>query len=420
MKILVRKYGGTSVADGDRLRRVARSVAEAHLATPTVVVVSAQGDSTDRLLRTAADAGAVRPTRETDQLLATAECASAALLAMTLQAAGVPAVSLTGGQAGIRVAGPPGAGRVVDIDPAPIRALLETGAVVVVAGFHGVDDAGTVVTLGRGGSDTTAVAVAVALDAVRCEIYTDVDGVCSADPRVVETARQWPTVEIGPMVELAFAGARVLHPRAVELAATRRVELLVANSFHDRPGTVIACEGDRAGLEEHRIVAVTSDLDVTRVLIRAGATNRDAAVDVLNVFARHNAPVDLVARSGPFEDEFRMGFTMRHSDLASVGDELRRVVAATGGTMVLDEPVGKISMIGTGMLNRPQYTAEMLATLADAGIAISWISTSQLRTSVIVPADRAREAVALLHERFLCDEHDSDHDSAGSMAHARG
>ncbi|HEX6352817.1 aspartate kinase [Actinophytocola sp.] len=415
MDILVRKYGGTSVADLDRMRGVALSVARAHLTTPTVVVVSAQGDATDRLLRTAVDAGMVRPTRETDQLLATAECASAALLAITLQAMDVPAVSLTGGQAGISVAGPPGAGRVVHIDPAPIRALLETGAVVVVAGFHGVDDTGTVVTLGRGGSDTTAVAVAVALDALRCEIYTDVDGVCSADPRIVETARQRPTVEIEPMVELAFAGAKVLHPRAVELAAARRVELLVANSLHDRPGTVIAPKGgDHAGLEEHRIVAVTSDLDVARVLIRAGTTNRDAAVDVLNVFARHNAPVDLVARSGPYEDEFRMGFTMRHSDFAIVGDELNRVVTATGGTMVLDERVGKISMIGTGLLNRPQYTADMLAILAAAGIAMSWVSTSQLRTSVIVPVDRAHEAVALLHERFLCDEH------ADSMAIATG
>jgi aspartate kinase len=410
VNILVRKYGGTSVADLERMRAVARSVAEAQRETPTVVVVSAQADSTNRLLRTAADAGAVRPTRETDQLLVTAECASAALLAITLQAIGVPAVSLTGGQAGIRVSGPPGVGRVADIDPAPIRTLLDAGTVVVVAGFHGVDDTGTVVTLGRGGSDITAIAIAVALDAPRCEIYTDVDGVCSADPRIVETARQLPTVEMDSMVELAFAGAKVLHPRAVELAATGRIDVLVANSFHDRPGTVIPRRrGDQAGLEEHRIVAITSDLDVTRVLIRAGATNRDAAVDVLDVFARHNAPVDLVARSGSFEDEFRMGFTMRHSDFAIVGDELQRVVGATGGTMVLDEQVGKISLIGTGMLNRPQHTAGMLATLADAGIAISWISTSQLRTSVVVSADRAHEAVALLHEQFLCDENaDSD------------
>ncbi|MFL6125439.1 aspartate kinase [Actinophytocola sp.] len=402
----MRKYGGTSVADLDRMRGVARSVAEARLTKPTVVVVSAQGDTTDRLLHTAADAGTVRPTRETDQLLATGECASAALLAMTLQAMGVPAVSLTGGQAGITVDGPPGAGRVVDIDPTPIVALLETGAVVVVAGFHGVNDTGTVVTLGRGGSDTTAIAIAVALDAPRCEIYTDVDGVYSADPRIVETARLLPAVEMASMVELAFAGAKVLHPRAVELAASRRVDVLVASSFHDRPGTVIPRRSsDHAGLEDHRIVAITSDLDVIRVLIRAGGTNRDAAVDVLEVFARHNAPVDLVARSGPFEAEFRIGFTMRHSDFAVVGENLGQVVATTGGTMVLDEGVAKISLIGTGMLNRAQYIAGTLAVLADAGIAISWISTSQLRTSVIVPAERAHEAVALLHDRFLCDEH---------------
>ncbi len=403
MELLVRKYGGTSVADGERMRQVAASVAAAHRRTPTVVVVSAQGATTDALLRQAAESGERRTTRETDQLLATGECASAAVLAMALEAQGVSAVSLTGGQAGISVVGPPGEGRIAAVRTDRVHRHLAEGRVVVVAGFQGTNAEEDVVTLGRGGSDTSAVALAAELAAGRCEIYTDVDGVFSADPRVVPTARLLDRVHMDVMVEMAFAGARVLHSRAVELAATRSIEVHVRSSFRDGPGTVIARGDDPTMLEDCGVLAIAHDLNVARVLVRAERTRHDPAVDVLGVFARHNAPVDLVARSGPFEDEFRMGFTIRLSDLAQVGPELREVVAAAGGTVLFDQDIAKVSLIGTGLLNRPQYTAQLLSTLAAAGIAISWVSTSQLRTSVTVPADRVLDAVALLHKEFDLD-----------------
>lgn len=411
MDILVRKYGGTSLADEARLRAAATSVAEAARDRRTVVVVSARGATTDELLTLAGDLGAGTSdpamAREVDQLLATGEQASAALFAITLRGMGVPAVSLTGAQAGVRVTGPAGAGRIAAIDPSAMLARLDEGNVVVVTGFQGVDDAGEVVTLGRGGSDTTAVALAVALGAPQCEIYTDVDGVFTADPRVVPTATALPEVGMDPMVELAFAGAKVLHSRSVELASVHGVDLAVRSALRSTPGTVVAPGGDEPPLESHAVLAVAHDVDVTRVLIRADgptADSTDLAVAVLLMFARHNAAVDLVARSGAYETEFRMGFTARRNELPALLPELRALVENAGGSVVLDEDVAKVSLLGTGLLNRPQFTAAMLAALADAGIATSWISTTQLRISVVIPADRAAEAVALLHKEFGLDQ----------------
>lgn len=408
MEIVVRKYGGTSVADAACLFRAAASVAALHAAgTAVVVVVSAQGNTTDELLRRAAEVGGAAVTRETDQLLATGECASAALMAIALSATGVPAVSLTGAQAGVVATGPPGAGLVTDVDTTRIRAHLAQRRVVVVAGFQGVNFHGDLLTLGRGGSDTTAVALAAVLDAAACEIYTDVDGVYSADPRVVTTARVLPEVRADVTVEMAFAGAKVLHPRAAELAAAQDIEVRVRSSFTEGRGTRIPRRTDRAGLEDHGVTAVTHDLDVVRVLIRSDGPHRDLAADLLAVLAECNAPLDLVARSGPFEDEFRMGFTMRRADLARVAPALRETAASVGGTVVLDERVAKVSVIGVGLLSRPEYTARLLTVLADAGIPTSWLFTSQLRTSVTVPLDRTLRAVALLHEELLPDREPS-------------
>jgi len=404
MDIVVRKYGGTSLAGPERVRRAAASVAEAHAAgSSLVVVVSAQGDTTDSLLRQAAELGGVATSRETDQLLATGECASAALMATALLAAGVPAISLTGPQAGIAVTGPAGAGLITGIDTERIRAHLSEGKVVVVAGFQGGNADGDVVTLGRGGSDTTAVALAAALGATTCEIYTDVDGVYSADPRVVSDARVLPEVPADMMVEMAFAGAKVLHPRAAELAAAHDLDLRVRSSLTDGEGTLVPRRAGTGTLEDHGVIAVTHDLDVVRMLIRADGPHVDLAAELLTVLAELNAPLDLVARSGPFEDEFRMGFTMRRSDLDRVAPALRDRVEKVGGTVVVDEDVAKVSVVGVGLLSRPQYTARLLRTLAAAGIATSWLFTSQLRTSVTVPLVRALDAVALLHEEFALD-----------------
>ena len=402
MRTTVQKYGGTSVADVTAMRRVADWVAHSHNeGNPTVVVVSARGDETDQLLRLAGEVNPDRPAREVDQLLATGECASAALLAMAIRRLGVPAHSLSGPRAGILASGRHGAGVIAGVDTTEIRRRLADGDVVVVAGFQGLNPEGDVITLGRGGSDTTAVALAAELSAARCEIYTDVPGVLTADPRVVPDARVLPRVDPDVMAEMAFAGARVLHSRAVELAAMERVEVHVRSSYMPGAGTVISGRAVEEMLEtRNSIVAVAHDLDVARVLVQTSQSGRDPAPEVLAVLAAHTVPVDLVARSGPQEEEFRIGFTIRRGDVDEVLTPLREVVAPLGGRVRVDVHVGKVSVVGMGLLNRPECTARMLAALAAAGIPTSWVSISQLRTSAIVPRDRVVEAVSLLHETF--------------------
>ncbi|MCX9192907.1 aspartate kinase [Carbonactinospora thermoautotrophica] len=417
MDVLVQKYGGSSLATLDRVSRVAKRVAETHWAgQPVVVVVSARGDTTDSLLRLAAGTSPIRPPREVDQLLVTGECASAALLAMALHGLGVPTVSLTGWQAGLLVSGKHGAGVIVTVRTDLVTRLLAEGNVVVVAGFHGVNAHGDVITLGRGGSDTTAVALAAELRAIRCEIYTDVEGVYTADPRIVPSARLLSSVDPAVMAEMAFAGAKVLHSRSVELAAMQGIELHVRSSFSGGSGTVIPGRSEESMLETRGVViAITHDTDVARVLVRCEGGRRDLAADVLAVLARHSVPVDLVARSGPYEDELRIGFTIRRSDVAEIREPLRSSVAEFGGEIQIDENVGKLSLIGMGLLNRPEYTVSMLSALAAAGIPTSWISTSQLRSSVVVPIDRLFDAVEVLHREFELERGDL---GVGSMAPA--
>lgn len=414
--IVVQKFGGTSLGDADKLRSAAKCVATAHLSgNPTVVVVSARGNATDELLDVAGAVGGSDPelARETDQLLATGEYASAALMAMAVHRAGVPAISLTGVQAGIRVRGRHGAGVITGIDTERVRELLTEGRVVVIGGFHGGNQAGDVVTLGRGGSDTTAVALAVALRAVRCEIYTDVDGIYTADPRLVPSARPLSEVDSHMMAEMAFSGAKVLHSRAVDLLAMRDMELRVRNSLTGSAGTLVSFGGRRAELEAaNAVVAITHDFDVARLLVRAG---RDVATDVLAVLAARAIPVDLVARSGVNEEEFRMGFTLRRGEAADIESALREALATAGADLRVDDQVAKVSLIGMGLLNRPEYAARMVAALSAVGVPTGWIWTSQLRVSVIVPLASGTDAVTALHREF---ELDRDGHTADSLATA--
>lgn len=401
MSILVQKYGGSSLATLDRVHQVARRVTEAYRSgRPTVVVVSARGDTTDELIRLAREASSVRPGRELDQLLATGECASAALLAIALHGMDVPAVSLTGPQAGLLASGPSGAGVIRAVETGRIRRHLAAGEVVVVAGFQALDPGGDLLTLGRGGSDTTAVALAVELGAETCEIWTDVPGVHTADPRVVPSARVLPEVDAPVMAELAFAGARVLHARSVELAAMERMEVRVRSTFTG-DGTVVVPGRDTTELESRGVaVAIAHDADVARVLIHSRGPGADLAAEVLATFARHGVPADLIARSGPYEDEFRMGCTIRRSAAPDVRADLERTVRRLDAALVVEENVGKVSLIGMGLLSRPEYAARLLAALAANGITTSWIATSQQRISVIVPLDRLVDAVHLLHAEF--------------------
>ncbi|MGW0243159.1 aspartate kinase [Micromonospora chalcea] len=403
--VLVQKYGGTSLQTLDRVRHAALRIAAARRRGSAVtVVVSARGSRTDDLLRLAADVGAAGPSRELDQLLAVGESESAALMALALTGLGVPAVSLTGHQAEIHTTDRHGDALISRIGAARVEAALDRGEVAVVTGFQGIDRAGDVATLGRGGSDTTAVALAARLRASACEIYTDVDGVFSADPRILPAARCLPWVEPGVMAEMAFAGARVLHTRCIELAAMEGVEVRVRNASSQAPGTTVVDRPDDRPLETRRaVVAVTHDTDVVRVLVHCRDGRRDMAPDVFEVLAAHGAVADLVARSGPYESEFRMGFTIRRSQADAVRTALHDLTASFDGGVHFDENVGKVSVVGMGLLSRPEHTARLMAALAEAGISTSWISTSQMRLSVIVSRDRTVDAVEALHRAFRLD-----------------
>jgi aspartate kinase len=397
MTTVVQKYGGSSLATVERMGMVADRIARTRAAgRPVSVVVSATGDTTDELLRLATAVSGTPDPRETDQLLATGECASAALLAMALRRRGVAAVSLTGGQAGFRVTGPHGGGSIERVCIERIRSLLADGNVVVVAGFQGVNAGGDVVTLGRGGSDTSAVALAAALGARTCQIYTDVAGVFTADPRLVPGARLLHLLPSGVMAELAFAGARVLHARAVELARMSGVDIEVCDPATDGPGTVV--ESRPAGLESRScVVAVAHDTDVVHLTVDA------AAPDLLRLLTEQATPPDLFAyAAGP--PGSRCGFTVTAAGAARLRDPLARLVARSGGEVAAETVAGKVSIVGTGLLSRPQLAARMLCCLESAGIAPTWLGASQMRVSAVVPATDALPAATVLHRAFGLDQ----------------
>jgi aspartate kinase len=410
--VLVRKYGGTSLATLDQVQQVARVTADSMTSARPVVVVSARGATTDELIRVAAGVGADAcpdvasggVAREVDQLLATGELASAAVLALALRQLGVRAVSLTGGQAGIQARGRHGAGVIADIDPRRLHRLLADGVVPVVSGFQGVDAAGDVVTLGRGGSDTTAVAVSATLSASQCEIYTDVRGVCTADPRIVASARVLPTVDVAVMAEMAFAGAKVVHSRAVELAAMRRVPLLVNSSPPSGPGTLI--EEGRYGtvLEDMgAVIAVTHDADVAWAQVSCGARGPDVATEVFAALAGLSVPADQVVRSDDGRVS-RVGLSFGRDRLPEVRAALARLAADRGGMLDIRADVAKVSVVGVGLLNRPKLPARLTAALDAAGVAVGWMSTSQARISVLVPQQDKVRAVEVLHGAFALDQ----------------
>ena len=416
MEVMVQKYGGSSLSTFNKVLAIAEHTAAASTAgLPLAVVVSARGDTTDDLLRTVDEvSGQVHSPevgREIDQLLATGECVSAALLALAIGRFGVPAVSLTAGQAGILAQGIPGSGVIAEVSAARVRELLAVGTVPVVTGFQGVTPGGDIITLGRGGSDTTAVALTAGLGARTCEIYTDVGGIFTADPRIVPDASRLPSVDTGIMAEMAFAGARVLHSRAVELAAISGVEIHVRSSFTRDPGTRVSPSGSsflataRIGGEsmlenDGAISAIVHDLDVARVLVHSRSGRTDLAADLLTALSGLSIPIDMVARSGPSEEEFRMGFTIRRSDTDLVRMALADVTERCGASVRVDDDLGKVSVVGVGLLSRPQYASRMIAALADEGISTSWISTSQLRASAIIARHRVIRAVEVLHHEF--------------------
>jgi len=406
--IVVQKYGGSSVATAEHIRAVAERVGRARESgSDLVVVVSAMGKTTDRLLGLAGEVSRDPSPREIDQLLATGEEQSVALLAMALHDRDVLAVSLTGPQAGMTVTGRYGSGVISEIRPERIHKLLKEGQVVIVAGFQGMNSLGDVMTLGRGGSDTTAVALAAALGAERCEIYTDVDGVYTADPRIVKGAHRIPLISPEEMAEMSWRGAKVMHPRAIELGALYGVEIHVRSSFEEGPGTMITGGENLEHLETRETLAgIVHDLDVSRVTLNGIRTGPGTLSRVFAPLAERGISVDVIVESGVKGGVADVAFTVRRSDFAEARRVAGEVADFLGGAVEGEENLGKVSVVGTGMLNRPGYAARMFASLGEAGIPIRMVSTSEIQVTCVVPAERVEEAVRQLHKDFELEERD--------------
>lgn len=372
-----------------------------------VVVASAMGKSTDRLLRQASEVSENPSPREIDQLLATGEEQSVALLAMALHARDVAAISLTGPQAGMRITGRYGSGVISGINPDRIRKLLAEEHVVIVAGFQGMNAMGDVMTLGRGGSDTTAVALAAALEAERCEIYTDVDGVYSADPRIVPGARRIPFITPEEMAEMSWRGAKVMHPRAVELGALHKVEIHVRCAFNEAPGTIIAGGETLEQLETRETLAgIVHDPDVARITLSGIRTGPGTLSRIFVPLAEHGISVDIIVETATREGTADVAFTISREHFEESLRIVGEVASLLDGEVEGEEGLAKVSVVGTGMLNRPGYASRMFATLGEAGIPIRMVSTSEIQVTCVLQEDRIEEAVRRLHESFELEERD--------------
>jgi aspartate kinase len=406
--IVVQKYGGSSVATAEHIKAVAERVKKGHESgLSLVVVVSAMGKTTDRLLALARKVSRKPSPREIDQLLSTGERQSVALLAMALHDRGVAATSLSGPQAGMKTTGRYGSGIISEIQPERMHNLLAEGEVVIVAGFQGINPLGDIMTLGRGGSDTTAVALAAVLKAERCEIYTDVEGIYTADPRIVPEARRIPEISPSEMAEMAWRGAKVMHPRAVELGAMYGVEIHVRCSFNENPGTIIREGRDLERLETRETLAgIVHDLDVSRVTLTGIRTGPGTMSRIFAPLAEAGVSVDVIVESAPKEGFSDIAFTVSRAEFAEARRLAGEIAESLGGQVEGEEDLGKVSVVGTGMLNRPGYAARLFGALGKAGIPIRMVSTSEIQVTCVIPAEKVDEAVRRLHEDFELEERD--------------
>jgi aspartate kinase len=414
--VIVQKYGGTSVGDADRILAVARRIARTRGAgNEVVVVVSAMGDTTDELTAMALRISPAPNPRELDMLLTAGERISMSLLAIALNDLGCPASSFTGSQAGIITDPEHGKARIIDIRPGRIREALDRGHVVIVAGFQGFStESYDITTLGRGGSDTTAVALAAALDADHCEIYTDVEGVFTADPRVVPDARKLHAISWEEMLELAASGAQVLQLRSVEYARKRGVKVYVASSFTDEAGTWIVEEDER--MEQAVISGVACDEGEAKVTIQSVPDRPGIAATIFGAVADKGVSVDMIVQNVSHDARTDVSFTLPKADLPRLKTTLDRLVETIGAAgHVEDDAVAKVSLIGAGMRSHPGVAAAMFASLAEAGINIEMISTSSIRVSCVIRQEDAERAVRAVHARLGIDgdvrEHDGQRDA---------
>ncbi len=408
-EIIVQKFGGTSVADTDKIKNVARAVIrEKELGHDVVVVVSAMGHTTDYLVKMAKEISEKPSSREMDMLLSTGEGVSIALLAMALQAQGCPAVSMNAMQVGIITENVHSNARILEIKTDKIKQHLNSGEVVVIAGFQGITTDYEITTLGRGGSDTSAVALAGALNAKRCDIYTDVEGVYTTDPRVVPNASRQKEISYEEMLELARVGANVLHPRAVETAKQYNVPLRVRSTFKlDNLGTLILGVDE---MELHKpVTGVASDLSQLRVVVCDVKDNPGTAAALFNGLAQENISVDMIIQSYARKDlkTNDIAFTIDKGDLDRTLAIVEKVKDKLGfSNIFVDDKIAKVSIVGAGMIDRPGIAAMMFKALADLGINIKMISTSEIKISCIVAEGDAKSAVVGLHKVFGldCDE----------------
>lgn len=407
MSIVVQKYGGSSLADAGRIRNVAARIARAAATGQVVVTVSAMGDTTDHLIELAHALDPEPPAREMDLLLSTGEIVSSTLMVLALGTLGVPAVALTGRQAGIRTDAAHSRARITGIDPDRIRRELERGKVVIVAGFQGVSEADDITTLGRGGSDTTAVALAVALGADRAEIYTDVRGIYTADPRLAPQARQLAEIDYEEMLELATWGARVMHPRAVELGLVYGMPILVASSFADSPGTLIHAGAGRGGAEmekTNKVRGIAHEMGVAKVTIQGVPDQPGIAASIFAPLAEQGISVDVIVQNASTDRRTDLSFTVADADLAKAAAVAKELAGPMGAAGVATAGgLAKVSIVGAGMQTGIGFAARMFQALSAAGVNIEMITTSEIRITCIVEAEATKDAVQALHKAFELD-----------------
>ena len=405
MALIVQKYGGSSVANAERIKNVAQRIARTKdEGNQVVVVVSAMGETTDELIQLAYHVSEKPDSRELDGLLSTGEVVASTLLAMALHGMDYPAISLTGAQAGIRTDAAYSRARILKVESKRVVKELEKGNIVNVAGFQGISEGEDITTLGRGGSDTTAVALAASLGAEVCQIYTDVEGVYSADPRLVPEAQ--PLAEIGyeEMLELATYGAKVMHPRAVELGELHNIPILVASSFTESPGTLI--HGGVSMEVRNKVRSIAYDLNVGKITVVGVPDRPGIAASIFAPLAKAGISVDTIVQNASIVDKITdLTFTVTKSDLAKAMEVVAPIAKSIGARDYgSDAKLGTVSIIGTGMQNTPGYAARMFSALSEKNINIQLITTSEIRITCIINEAEVKDAVRVLHRAFEIEE----------------
>ena len=400
MSLIVQKFGGSSVRDAQRIRNVAGIIAETYLeGNDVLVVLSAQGDTTDDLIAKAEEINSHPSKREMDMLLSTGEQISVALCAMALESMGLPCVSLTAWQVGIQTTAVHGDARIKRIDSERVQAELDQHRIVLITGFQGMDRAGDVTTLGRGGSDTSAVALAAAFRADLCQIYTDVDGVYTTDPRIVPNAKKLDEITYDEMLELASQGAGVLHNRSVELAKKFRVDLEVLSSLERKPGTKVK---EVTKVEKTTIAGVAKDTGIARIALIGLQHNPGVAFQVFDLLSKHNINVDIILQSIGREDTKDISFTVHKKDLEEAKEILEENKASLRFDHIeTDSNIGKVSIVGAGLMTNCGMAARMFEALYEAGINIQMINTSEIRVSVLLDENDVDRAVKAIHAKFF-------------------